>query len=71
MYGGCAECGQADCQCGNYKSRSWLKWLLLALCCCLLVAAILGIVLGLIPVTLAGLFVAAYLQYRRGNQFGL
>jgi cytochrome b6-f complex subunit 5 len=27
-----------------------------------------GIVLGLIPVTLAGLFVAAYLQYRRGNQ---
>jgi len=30
-----------------------------------------GIVLGLIPVTLAGLFVAAYLQYRRGNQFGL
>ncbi|MBD2019609.1 cytochrome b6-f complex subunit PetG [Leptolyngbya sp. FACHB-36] len=30
-----------------------------------------GIVLGLIPVTLAGLFVAAYLQYRRGNQLGL
>nr|WP_199324902.1 MULTISPECIES: cytochrome b6-f complex subunit PetG [Cyanophyceae] len=30
-----------------------------------------GIVLGLIPVTLAGLFVAAYLQYRRGNQFDL
>ena len=30
-----------------------------------------GIVLGLIPVTLAGLFVAAYLQYRRGNQCGL
>ena len=30
-----------------------------------------GIVLGLVPVTLAGLFVAAYLQYRRGNQFGL
>ena len=27
-----------------------------------------GIVLGMIPVTLAGLFVAAYLQYRRGNQ---
>ncbi|NJL86879.1 MAG: cytochrome b6-f complex subunit PetG [Leptolyngbyaceae cyanobacterium SM1_1_3] len=27
-----------------------------------------GIVLGLIPVTLAGLFVAAYMQYRRGNQ---
>ena len=30
-----------------------------------------GIVLGLIPVTLSGLFVAAYLQYKRGNQFGL
>ncbi|MBD2311719.1 cytochrome b6-f complex subunit PetG [Desertifilum sp. FACHB-1129] len=30
-----------------------------------------GIVLGLIPVTIAGLFVAAYLQYKRGNQLGL
>jgi len=30
-----------------------------------------GIVLGLVPVTLSGLLVAAYLQYRRGNQFGL
>ncbi|WP_041268530.1 cytochrome b6-f complex subunit V [Geitlerinema sp. PCC 7407] len=30
-----------------------------------------GIVLGLIPITLAGLFVAAYQQYRRGNQFNL
>jgi cytochrome b6-f complex subunit 5 len=30
-----------------------------------------GLVLGFVPVTLAGLFVAAYLQYRRGNQFGL
>ena len=30
-----------------------------------------GIVLDLVPVTLAGLFVAAYLQYRRGSQFGL
>jgi|TARA_B110000503_G_scaffold72072_1_gene111575 cytochrome b6-f complex subunit 5 len=27
-----------------------------------------GIVLGMIPVSLAGLFVAAYLQFRRGNQ---
>lgn len=27
-----------------------------------------GIVLGLIPITLAGLFLAAYQQYRRGNQ---
>ena len=30
-----------------------------------------GIVLGLIPVTLTGLFITAYLQYRRGNQFRL
>ena len=34
-------------------------------------ALLFGIVLGLVPVTLAGLFVAAYLQYRRGSQFGL
>lgn len=27
-----------------------------------------GIVLGLIPVTLIGLYVAAYLQYTRGNE---
>jgi cytochrome b6-f complex subunit 5 len=30
-----------------------------------------GLVLGLVPVTIAGLFVAAYLQYRRGNQFAV
>ncbi len=30
-----------------------------------------GIVLGLVPVTLAGLFVTAYLQYRRGDQLNL
>ncbi len=30
-----------------------------------------GIVLGFVAVTLAGLFVAAYMQYRRGNQFDL
>ncbi len=30
-----------------------------------------GIVLGIIPVTIIGLFVAAYLQYRRGNQLGI
>jgi hypothetical protein len=29
-----------------------------------------GIVLGLIPVTLVGLFVAAWNQYRRGNALG-
>ena len=32
---------------------------------------LLGIVLCLIPITLAGLFVAAYLQYKRGNQLNL
>jgi len=30
-----------------------------------------GIVLGMIPVTMIGLFVAAFLQYKRGNQLGL
>ncbi len=30
-----------------------------------------GIVLGLIPITLIGLFVTAYLQYRRGDQLDL
>jgi len=30
-----------------------------------------GIVLGIIPVSIIGLFVAAYLQHRRGNQLGL
>ena len=29
-----------------------------------------GIVLGLIPVTLVGLFVAAWNQYRRGSALG-
>jgi cytochrome b6-f complex subunit 5 len=29
-----------------------------------------GIVLGLIPVTLLGLFVAAWIQYRRGSVLG-
>lgn len=32
---------------------------------------LLGIVLGLIPVTLMGLFFAAYRQYRRTNEIGL
>ncbi|MCY7367003.1 MAG: cytochrome b6-f complex subunit PetG [Chamaesiphon sp.] len=30
-----------------------------------------GIVLGLVFITLAGLFVAAYMQYKRGDQVGL
>ena len=30
-----------------------------------------GMVLGLVPVTLIGLFAAAFLQYRRGNKLGL
>jgi cytochrome b6-f complex subunit 5 len=29
---------------------------------------LIGIVLGLVVVTLFGLFVAAYLQYKRGNE---
>jgi cytochrome b6-f complex subunit 5 len=32
---------------------------------------LLGIVLGLIPVTLLGLFFAAYRQYRRSSQIGV
>nr|YP_010760395.1 cytochrome b6/f complex subunit V [Cuscuta micrantha]WEY30392.1 cytochrome b6/f complex subunit V [Cuscuta micrantha] len=31
-------------------------------------AFLLGIILGIIPITLIGLFVTAYLQYRRGDQ---
>nr|QXO90666.1 cytochrome b6/f complex subunit V [Pyrrosia assimilis] len=30
-----------------------------------------GIVSGLIPITLAGLFVTAYSQYRRGDQLDI
>lgn len=30
-----------------------------------------GVVIGLVLVTLGGLFTAAYLQYRRGNPFDL
>ena len=30
-----------------------------------------GIVLGLVPVTITGLFVTAYLQYRRGDQLNI
>ncbi len=32
---------------------------------------LLGIVLGLIFITLLGLFFAAYMQYKRGNQLGI
>ena len=32
---------------------------------------LIGIVLGLIVVTVLGLFVAAYLQYKRGNELAL
>jgi cytochrome b6-f complex subunit 5 len=30
-----------------------------------------GIILGLIAVSLAGLFVAAYLQFKRGNELAI
>ncbi|KAG0583220.1 hypothetical protein KC19_3G119000 [Ceratodon purpureus] len=36
-----------------------------------LLSGTIGIVLGVIPITLVGLFVAAYLQYRRGDQLDL
>ena len=32
---------------------------------------LLGIVLGLVGITIAGLFFAAYMQYKRGNQLGI
>ncbi len=32
---------------------------------------LLGIVLGLVFITLAGLFFAAYMQFKRGNQLGI
>ncbi len=32
---------------------------------------LLGIVLGLIGITLPGLFFAAYIQYKRGDQLGI
>lgn len=32
---------------------------------------LIGIVLGLLVVTILGLFVAAYLQYKRGNELAL
>jgi cytochrome b6-f complex subunit 5 len=39
--------------------------------CVVIEPILLGIVLGMVVVTLAGLFVAAYRQYQRGNKFGL
>jgi cytochrome b6-f complex subunit 5 len=30
-----------------------------------------GIVLGLVPVTILGLFIIAYLQFRRGDQLNI
>ncbi len=32
---------------------------------------LLGMVMGLVPITIAGLLMAAYIQYRRGNQLGM
>ncbi len=32
---------------------------------------LLGMVLGLVVVTLLGLFFAAYMQYKRGDQLGM
>ncbi len=32
---------------------------------------LLGIVIGLVPITLAGLFFDAWTQYKRGDQLGI
>jgi cytochrome b6-f complex subunit 5 len=32
---------------------------------------LLGMVIGFVPITIAGLLMAAYIQYRRGNQLGM
>ncbi len=39
--------------------------------CAVIEPILLGIVLGMVLVTLAGLFVSAYRQYQRGNKLGL
>jgi len=39
--------------------------------CVVIEPILLGIVLGMVVVTLAGLFVAAYRQYQRSNKIGL
>ena len=39
--------------------------------CVVIEPILLGIALGMVVVTLAGLFVAAYRQYQRSNKIGL
>ena len=46
----------------NNKQKNNIK-----VCLIMVEPLLCGIVLGLIPVTIAGLFVTAYLQYRRGD----
>jgi len=53
-----------------FRDRSYLSFYLLKQIE-MIEVFLFGIVLGLIPITLAGLFVTAYLQYRRGDQLDL
>nr|YP_010461340.1 cytochrome b6/f complex subunit V [Allium wallichii]UUF92340.1 cytochrome b6/f complex subunit V [Allium wallichii] len=53
-----------------FRDRSYLSFYLLKQIE-MIEVSLFGIVLGLIPITLAGLFVTAYLQYRRGDQLDL
>ena len=53
-----------------FRNRSYLFFYLLKEIE-MIEVSLFGIVLGLIPITLAGLFVTAYLQYRRGDQLDL
>lgn len=55
---------------GKYEPKSSIRYLLLR-SFDVVEPLLSGIVLGLIPITLAGLFVAAYLQYKRGNELEL
>jgi cytochrome b6-f complex subunit 5 len=46
-------------------SRSWIVMIFFIF---MVEPLLSGIVLGLVPVTMTGLFVTAYLQYRRGDR---
>jgi|GEM_PF-359737 len=54
-----------------FRDRSYLSFYSLKQKIEMIEVFLFGIVLGLIPITLAGLFVTAYLQYRRGDQLDL
>lgn len=52
----------------NFRDRYYLSFFFCLKRITMIEVFLFGIVLGLIPITLAGLFVTAYLQYRRGDQ---